>query len=97
MNTTLAALALVAAASTAETQPAQDICHVIGNLAQQIMENRQDGVSMSQMMATSGDVELARLLVIEAYNIPRMSHPDNQRREVQDFRNMAEMLCYQAQ
>lgn len=97
MNPTFATLAFVAATATAQTEQPQDICHVIGNLAEQIMENRQAGISMSEMMAVSAESELAQLLVIEAYNIPRMSHPDNQRREVEDFRNMAEVLCYQAQ
>jgi hypothetical protein len=48
-------------------------------------------------MAAAGHIELARLLIIEAYNIPRMSVPENQLREVQDFRNMAEAMCYEVQ
>lgn len=93
MNMTLAALVL---ATTPVTEAPIDACMTLGNLAETIMENRQAGTSMSQIMAVA-ETELMRLLVIEAYNVPRMSVPDNQRREVEDFRNMVEAMCYQAQ
>jgi hypothetical protein len=98
MNMTFAALALVAASFTTETtQTLQDRCQAIGNLAEGIMMGRQRGISMSHMMGVAGDMELARLLVIEAYDVPRMSMPENQRREVEDFRNMVESICYKGQ
>ena len=95
MMMTFAALAFVAATSEIDTPP--DPCQAVGSLAAQIMDHRQAGTSMSDLMAAAGHIELARLLIIEAYNIPRMSVPENQLREVQDFRNMAEAMCYQIQ
>jgi hypothetical protein len=97
MNITFAALALVAATTAAPSEASQDRCEVIGQMAENIMQNRQRGISMSRMMGVAGDVEIARLLVIEAYDVPRMSMPENQQREVEDFRNMVEAMCYKGQ
>ena len=97
MKSIITAIIITAATATASlAQDAQDRCQMVGDLAQAIMERRQEGMAMSALIAAIEGNELARLMIIEAYRAPRMSVPENQRREVEDFRNMMEMACYNA-
>ena len=78
---------------------AMEICKPIHSLAQTIMERRQEGASMVEMLeiANSSDNESAKsfaiLLVEEAYSSPRYHTRENQRRAVQDFGNENFKMC----
>ena len=97
MKSIITAIIITAATATASlAQDAQDPCQSAGDLAQVIMERRQDGTPMSTLMNLIQGNEIARLMIVEAYKVPRMAMPANQRREVEDFRNMMEMVCYNA-
>lgn len=89
-------VALAQDTTTEETAETGVNCEQIGELAESIMRNRQQGASMSRMMQIADGNELVRMIVMEAYNLPRMSVPANQQREIADFRNEIELQCYQA-
>lgn len=96
LKQTAFALVLLATPLTAETA---DPCHAIGELASTIMTHRQNGLPASVMIRAVSEHdgnELATAMILQAYGQPRMSHPDNQRRSIQDFRNGMEVACYDA-
>lgn len=95
--------AVIAFGFPAMSQTADEICIAVGDLAESIMTARQNGTAMSDLMvALSGSgaaeeyVNLSRTMVRDAYAIPRMHVPENQRRKVQDFRAGIESECYSA-
>ena len=74
----------------------QEICQGWGTLAEAVMDGRQAGVSMQDMIdavITEDTDSLILDLVIEAYESPRYSVPENQRREIQDFKNKWYLGC----
>ncbi|MBC6408014.1 MAG: hypothetical protein GDA40_07785 [Rhodobacteraceae bacterium] len=104
-----AALALVAlaalcapSAGSAESpneQQKQQLCEVTETLARNVMEIRQAGVSMSEVMkkmaeADAAVLSLARSIVIDAYENPRFSTPSVQKEAVEDFANNVALECY---
>lgn len=102
MNTikaTMAAMALwvtpvlVATATPSIAQETKDPCIIWGELAATIMELRQEGVNMGSAMGVT-DNELARMLVIAAYETPRFSTEDYKQQAIQDFANEVMTICY---
>jgi hypothetical protein len=95
------ALCLFAGASFAQEAPAPaekdavDACATVGDLAESVMRNRQQGISMSRMMEIAKDSDLVRAIVIAAYDQPRMSVDRNIQRSIDDFRNEVMLQCYQ--
>lgn len=97
----LAALAPAPAAFAQDAPATPQACAVIGDLAQVIMERRQEGIAMSRLMtiapAEEGPARTLMLLMVRgAYDVPRFSAPANQRRAAQDFRNTMEAECFRA-
>lgn len=88
------ALALIGQEADAEREEDGDICAAVGSLAEQIMEARQGGTPMSELMEIAGDGPALRQLVIEAFEISRYSTPRHRERVVEDFRADAELACY---
>lgn len=82
-----------------DASDAMKICKPIHSLAQTIMERRQEGASMVEMLeiANTSDNESANtfaiLLVEGAYSSPRYHTRENQRRAAQDFGNENFKLC----
>lgn len=93
MKNALLILALLATPVLADDS--LEICAEIGKLSETIMEKRQAGVSMAEMMAVAkGEAkELAQTLVIDAYDQPRYQTPDVQRRTIGDFRDKWYLVC----
>jgi hypothetical protein len=93
--------AAVALLATPAFGQQQDICGDIGQLAQELLTQRYDGVPMSQQIALINDTvepgavyDLIRVVISQAYNEPldrraRDSH-------VAAFRNRWEVACYEA-
>ena len=94
IKTTIAAafIAVMPMAATAQEEMAS--CEDIGALAQVIMENRQSGTRLSQMMEVADGNSLVVALLTDAYNEPRWTTQSNQDRAVENFRNDVELLCY---
>lgn len=96
MNTLrMAALcALVAGPALAEEPKADDhVCKVLGMVAGSIMENRQLGIPLSDMLDVT-PMPLLRQIVLLAYEKPRYYSDEVVREEIQDFRNDIEVECY---
>jgi len=105
--TILIAAGLAGALFTATPTQAQsegDIagCATLGEYAEWVMEQRQQGTSLTIMLTTassagegaaSGIVELAHDIILLAYDEPRW-HTERMRKEAaRDFRNNLEITC----
>jgi len=106
MMNVVAAIAMTAALGLSQqpdfNEQETDICPGLGGLAESIMRNRQDGVSMSEMMqiippddGTDPVLPLVRVMIISAFEQPRFQTDRHQWREIQDFRADWELACYQ--
>ena len=84
-------IALTVTPLTAET----DTCKLLGDVAETAMDRRQEGVSLSTLMGVI-DGDLVKSIIILAYEQPRYSSPEYQRRASEDFRNDVEAACYGA-
>lgn len=78
-------------------------CEQIGELAKNIMGNRQNGVSISEIMTlvnsqswsgNSGLKKAVEDIVIIAYESPRYSSPKYKQSAVTEFQNQALVECY---
>ena len=74
---------------TAET------CTSLGNLAEIIMEKRQEGFTLSQMMEIS-DVPAIQAMVIGAFQAPFMTYDENKSDSIRQFRELYEVACFKA-
>lgn len=92
MKYAIAAIALWATQATAQASP----CTSIGDLAEQIMTHRQAGTAISQIMPMVEGNDLFVKMLLEAYQKPRFSSSEYQSREIEDYRNLWEIGCYQA-
>lgn len=66
-------------------------CNFRGLQAEMIMEARQEGKNMSEVIKAWPS---AKNLVIEAYEQPRLSTEDNKKIAVQDFTNKTILNCH---
>ncbi|WP_433989710.1 hypothetical protein SuNHUV7_04900 (plasmid) [Pseudoseohaeicola sp. NH-UV-7] len=76
-----------------------EICNSFGNLATTIMEERQKGILISEMMRRAETLdtsvkETAILFVIAAYDRPQYNLPESRSRAVQRFANDKMLACY---
>jgi len=89
-------MALFISIPTVHAEDWREKCETLGNIAETLMEVRQQGVPMSNLMNEFRGVKLMEELVIEAYKTPRYSTPRIQKRVVQDFKNEVYMECVSA-
>jgi hypothetical protein len=92
-------------AINAETKANNEVeeatCLLIGQLAKGIMTARQSGTPMSKVINLLGGEastinDLARQLIIDAYEQPRFSGDKYQQRAITEFENEAMVMCYKA-
>jgi hypothetical protein len=75
----------------AEGDPKESKCNFFGLQAEMIMEYRQDGVNMGDVIEKfPSDKEL----VVSAYERPRFNTEENKRKSIQDFTNETILKCY---
>lgn len=72
------------------------LCKASSGLAESIMGARQSGVEMSKMMETA-TTDLAKRLVISAFEHPRMSVEENRAEMSRDFSNDVYLECIKAE
>ncbi|KFF48093.1 hypothetical protein GY26_15980 [Gammaproteobacteria bacterium MFB021] len=65
-------------------------------IAEKIMESRQKGVPMREMMDIAGDDKLMQLMVTSAFDEPRFSTDKMQRKSITDFGNKIYGYCVEA-
>ena len=85
----------------AHAQDEADACASIGGFAEILMEKRQQGIAMSDLMKLVASAEgpqqlvsIARQMVIAAYEKPQYSVDANKADAVRQFRNEWELKCY---
>lgn len=69
------------------------MCSGWAELAELIMERRQAGMPLADMLVAVGDNELARSLTIDAYNQTRYSSENVRERVTREFSNELHLLC----
>jgi len=85
-------------ANPADAIGSPDNCRAISVYARSIMESRQRGVAMADVMdlAVEADPHLSpmlRQMTVDAYALPRMRTEGNQARSARDFENEAYLFC----
>jgi len=95
MKTTLTAIALIIAASQAQAFTPEQVerCRALGELAQTIMQRRQEGVSISKLLSVS-DEPFIQTMVIDAFDIPQMRTDANRADQANRYREQYEAACY---
>ena len=68
-------------------------CDEMAQLAEVVMEARQNGASMRSIMEIAGDNQLARVIVIEAYDRSRFTTEEYKRMAINDFSNDVYQIC----
>lgn len=101
LSTALSLSALSSA--SAEAGGDQHVCGAMGALAGSIMEMRQTGVPLSEMMRRITDAvadeamkEFARAAVMMAYAAPYYSTREFKENAINEFRNEAELSCFKS-
>lgn len=91
---------LIAGAAYAQKgdKPKGDACKNLGEIAAGIMNYRQSGKPLHEMMerATSTNNQLLKSIVIEAYERPIFPDAEGRTRTIADFRNDVELVCYKS-
>lgn len=74
-----------------ETEGKKLTCEDLENLARSVMNSRQSGVSMSDMVKVAPEF---KWMIIAAFEQPRFSTEENQTEASQDFANTIALACY---
>lgn len=94
-------LSLFAGSEAVLAASPDEVCKSLGDLAQQTMINKQRGVAMTDMMAgmakvyEGGALEMMREMIVDAYSLPNFSTEAMKQKQVVEFRNANELVCYQ--
>lgn len=90
---------LLCSTSYADDSDAYTKCSHFNGLAEAIMKNRQNGISISKQIENLPNNEIKEIvisMIMSAYDSPRYHTESNQRRAVQDFVNECYMICVEA-
>jgi ABC-type amino acid transport substrate-binding protein len=94
MKLTAIALTAFIMATPAMAEPlTAETCTSLGNLAEVIMEKRQEGFTLSQMMEIS-DVPAIQAMVMGAFQAPFMTYDENKNDSIRQFRELYELACF---
>lgn len=92
----LALTALLTTPAVADTVTDQEFCTSVSELSEAVMEGRQGGTPMSEMMRVAGSNGIMKSMVLEAFDHPRYSTRDVKRRTIQEFTNQWFSTCMKA-
>lgn len=76
----------------------ENFCSSVSSLSEKIMSNRQQGVAMSKMLEVGQGADptlydLAKSIVMAAYEKPRFHTKENIQRSIEDFRDEFFLAC----
>ena len=91
MKMLIVAIPLLAALSAPATSA--DLCKVMADTAELMMQARQQGVPMQPIMDAT-EMTSHKRMVVEAYETPRYITKEVQLRQVQNFRDKWYMWCF---
>jgi len=89
-------VAFFATPSFAQETTPEEMCPVVGSLAEATLEAYYSGVPMSQLLAIDSLSEIGRLMIMDAYDEPRYSTEEMIAEATFDFRTLWEHRCYTA-
>ena len=71
-------------------------CPIVGKSAENIMEARQLGMAMSELIERAHEQSLTKYkaTIMAAYERPRFDGEEYQQKAIDDFRNEMELACY---
>ena len=96
MKNLIIAAALTLSLTAFAEEPKTDVCDQLNIMAELIMEMRQSGVEMRQLIRTVQDDEARELtieIIIRAYEKPRFSVEKNKQNAIKDFQNEIYLQC----
>jgi len=88
-----AILVIALLSSMPATAQVSEFCKSITDISETIMEKRQDGVKMIDMLNLVKDNDAVRNIVIDAYDFPKFSIDENKREMVSVFSDRWLMAC----
>ena len=90
-------LALVLISSMPVTAQVSELCREINEVSKTIMNKRQSGVSMIEMLDIAKDNEIVKKIIMDAYDTPMYSVESNKQREVTKFANQWLSACIKSE
>lgn len=90
-------LALVIAAATpVAAEEEKTHCEQVSRLATFVMESRQEGMSLSDVLSLAKGMVIektVKIMAMQAYDVPRFNMPENQKIRVTEFANEWHLSC----
>ena len=96
MKKLILAAALTLSFTAFAEEPEGDVCDQLNLLAESIMNARQSGVEMRELVRIFREGEMPDFIipiVIQAYEMPRFSVERNKKIAIQDFKNAIYLEC----
>ena len=96
MKVLLTAIFILAMAMPVMADDVHEACTELAKLAEVVMEKRQEGVAMPEMMAVVTDPEhdLIRTMIVNAYEEPRWNSASIRHQTICEFRDSWYLKCY---
>ena len=91
MKKTILALTLIA--SMPATAQVSEFCKSIAEISETIMQKRQEGVKMIDMLELVKGNKAVETIVLDAYEVPKFSVDKNKRSTVSNFSDRWLMAC----
>lgn len=76
-----------------------EFCNTANSVAEIVMKQRQNGVAMADIYATTSDVkpqlakDFIRAVIKDAYKKPRFNSPEYKQKAITDFKNEIFLSC----
>ena len=96
MKNLIIAAALTLSFTAFAEEPQTDVCDELNNLARSVMNARQSGMEMRQLIEVvrgNEASEVAIEIIIRAYEKPRYSVEKNKQNAIKDFQNEIYLQC----
>ena len=85
--------ALLAVTSTAKADRVDDLCNLVSKNASKIMELRQSGTTMKEVLDLVKGSELFKRLTVEAYSKPKYLSDSDKVQATAAFGNSVRLVC----
>lgn len=99
---TISSCSVAYASNTSQTgvslraDSSHEACSILAGTAKAVMQGRQQGVPIQGLMqiAIKNDSSITKLMIQEAYELPRYSTKEYQQKAISDFSNQWYLDCY---
>jgi hypothetical protein len=95
LTTIILLTGLTLTAQAEETPTRESMCTEVQETARLIMEHRQKGTPMATLYTAVSD-DFFKSVVIDAFEYPKMSVPENQQAVTNDFADKYFLMCVKA-